>query len=189
MGRFTNIIKRYFVRKRLKDISILIMDVDGTIATQEIMYIDGYRESKSFSVRDGVGVKHLLRAGIKLLCVSSRSSHAVKKRLHEIGIGEIYLGVKDKKDFIARLINDRHWVKRNVAYMGDDYNDIPVKDVVGFFFAPNDAHKEIKKLANYVTSYDGGYGAVREVADLILWVNKLYKKFYREDVYKLFKEQ
>ena len=50
-------------------------------------------------------------------------------------------------------------------------------------------HKEIKKLANYVTSYDGGYGAVREVADLILWVNKLYKKFYREDVYKLFKEQ
>jgi len=188
MGRFRNIIKRYWLRGRLKNISIIIMDVDGTLASQEIMYIDDFREVKIFSVRDGVGIKHLLRAGIKLLCVSSRNSRVVKRRLYELGVEEVYLGVRDKQSFIKKLIEERHWIRRNIAYIGDDYNDIPVKDVVGFFFAPNDAHKEVKKIANYITESNGGYGAIREIADLLLWVNNLYKKFYKEDVYKVFKQ-
>lgn len=144
-------------------IRYLVMDVDGTLTDGRIyMGADG-EVLKAFSVKDGCGITMLLpQAGIIPVIITSRSSRALERRCEELGITHLYQGVKDKVTALKRITSDLS----QVAYIGDDLNDIPcmcvVKEAGGVVACPSDAAAAVLKESDFISSHKGGEGAVRD---------------------------
>lgn len=153
---------------KLKNIQLLVLDVDGTLTTGDIIYDNNALEYKKFNVKDGLGINKLISSNIQVAIITGRSSKIVEKRAQDLGIKYVYQGYSDKNIALTDLYDKSKISLNNVAYIGDDINDSGVFAKVGFSFAPNDAHPYIKKIANYVLSLNGGMGACREACDLIL---------------------
>ncbi len=152
----------------LKQIRLLLLDVDGVMTDGGIIYDGNGLETKVFNVKDGHGIKMLQRAGIQVGIITGRTSAVVDIRARELGIDLLYQGALRKlesyEDIKCRTgLNDHQ-----IAYMGDDVIDVPVMRRVGFSAAPADALPEALAAAGYVSTRAGGKGAVREVCDLIL---------------------
>lgn len=150
------------------DIKMLILDVDGVLTDGKVMLNKDGEEYKFFNVKDGEGISIARKAGITVVFLSGRASKAVEKRAGKLGVTEVYQGVKDKIAVYEKLMKKYRLQKDNIAYVGDDLNDIPLAEKVGFPVAVNNAAEELKKVAAYVTSHNGGDGAVREAIELIL---------------------
>jgi len=151
----------------LKPVRLLALDVDGVLTNGRILLI-GDSETKRFHVADGLGLQLLLHAGILVAWISGRTSPAVARRAAELGITHLYEGVSNKAAPLAELMAQHALQQANIAYMGDDLNDLPAFSLAGVKFAPSDAVLEIKALAHFVTERPGGAGAVREACDVIL---------------------
>jgi 3-deoxy-D-manno-octulosonate 8-phosphate phosphatase, YrbI family len=148
------------------------MDVDGTM-TDGTIYISSKEEvMKGFDVKDGYGIKNILPGlGIIPVIISARDSDIVRVRAKELNVSEVYLGVSDKLQ-IMEAIMEKHDLKyKNVAYIGDDLNDLPLIESVGISFAPFDSVEEVKKAANIVLKHCGGRGAIRECISHLTLVN------------------
>lgn len=160
--------------KRLKniDIKLLILDVDGVLTDGKIYISDNGIESKSFYIQDGLGLKLLLKNGIKVAVISSRKSQATEKRLHELGIKHYYLGITDKTKALNALKKKLHIKNNNIAYIGDDLPDLPIMKTVAFSIAVANAVSKVGKIADYITNAKGGEGAVREACEIILNIKK-----------------
>ncbi len=163
---------------KLKEIALkirwFIMDVDGVLTDGGIIYDSAGRELKKFCVKDGMGITLLHNAGIKTAIITSRNSPMVKRRADELNITEVIQGVSDKL-FLYEKIKKRYSLSdEEVLYVGDDFVDLPVLRRVGFPVTVPDAPEELKEVCVYVTQKQGGDGAVREVAELLL---KLSGKF------------
>lgn len=144
------------------------MDVDGVLTDGRLYYTEEGERIKVFNVQDGLGIKLLQRAGIKTGVISGRESEALRNRLLELGVDEIFMG-RFEKDGILKDILSRNGISaEEVGFIGDDLVDIPVLKRVGFPVAVRGASEEVKRYAVYVTMKEGGKGAVREVVDLIL---------------------
>ena len=154
--------------KRLGAVKILILDVDGVLTDGRIIINDHGEETKSFNVKDGFGISALLDAGIDVAVITGRQSLVVEHRAKDLGIRNVYQGVKDKKAACVRLLEERRMTSDQACYMGDDLPDIPVLRYVGMPVAVADAVKEAREAALYITEKNGGNGAVREVCELIL---------------------
>ncbi|ADC89494.1 3-deoxy-D-manno-octulosonate 8-phosphate phosphatase, YrbI family [Thermocrinis albus DSM 14484] len=152
----------------LRHIRILLMDVDGVLTDGRLYYTERGEEIKVFDVKDGLSIKLAQKAGIITGVISGRVSNALRKRLEELGIEEIHLGQKDKLRALYEIVEKYQVTLQEVAYIGDDYVDIPVLRKVGFPVAVKDAPLLVKKFALYETKREGGRGAVREVIELIL---------------------
>jgi 3-deoxy-D-manno-octulosonate 8-phosphate phosphatase (KDO 8-P phosphatase) len=152
----------------LKDIKLVIMDVDGVLTDGTISLSDEGVETKHFNVRDWTGIMYLERVGIRTAIVSGRVSKAVEQRAREVGVAEVRLGVKEKLPVVRELIRKLELKPEEVAYIGDDLLDIPAAREVGFPVAVGDAHEELKSRCQHVTRLGGGKGAVRELAEMIL---------------------
>ena len=152
----------------LKDIKLLIMDVDGVLTDGTISVSSDGSETKHFNVRDWTGIKYLQRVGIQTALVSGNESDAVARRAEYIGIKEVHQGAKDKLPIISDMIRRLGLKPEEVAYIGDDLTDIPAARGVGFSVAVADAHEELKSCCDHVTEAPGGRGAVRELAEAIL---------------------
>jgi 3-deoxy-D-manno-octulosonate 8-phosphate phosphatase (KDO 8-P phosphatase) len=152
----------------LKNIKIVIIDVDGVL-TDGAIYIDssGY-ETKAFHVLDGTGISYLHRAGIKTAIISGRNSAAVNHRAKELGIEDVYQGTKNKIDAYKKILEKHALRDEEVCYIGDDLIDLPILCRVGLPVAVANASPIVKHHALYVTKTKGGSGAVREVAEKIL---------------------
>lgn len=149
-------------------IRLLILDVDGVLTDGSIILDNEGNEFKSFYVRDGHGIKMLIRAGYMVAIITGRQSKVVERRAHELGITEVYQKCFNKSEAFRR-IKEKYAVKdEEVAYMGDDIVDVPLLRRVGLPVAVADAATEAKAAARLVTMHPGGRGAVREVCDLIL---------------------
>lgn len=152
----------------MEKIKFLIIDVDGTLTDGKI-YLDGEKEIfKVFNIKDGLGIKDLAIAkGITPIIITGRSSKIVLQRCKELGISNIYQGIKEKSKIIKEIITDLS----SAAYIGDDLNDYEsmkmIKKNGGLIGCPNDAAKEVQKISNYVSRKKGGEGAVR---DFIEWL-------------------
>ncbi len=157
-----------------KKIKLLILDVDGVLTDGGIILDNEGNEFKVFNVRDGHGIKMLIRAGVKVAIISGRQSKVVERRAKELGIKDVYQKVGDKLEVYQRLILRYGLKSDEVAYMGDDIVDIPLLKVVGFPIAVADADEYTKQFALLVTNNKGGRGAVREVTDLILKAQGLW---------------
>ena len=153
---------------KARQIRLFVLDVDGVMTDGRIIIDDQGVESKTFNVKDGMGVKLLMRAGIEVAILSARDSMALRKRALELGIQEIYLGVEDKGSAIRDLIRDKALQKAQVGCIGDDLQDIPMFRRAGLSIAVADAAHEVRAAADLATARKGGEGAVREACEYIL---------------------
>lgn len=154
--------------ERLRKIKLLILDVDGVMTDGRIIYDSNGVESKFFNVKDGHGIKMLQRAGIEVAIISGRQSKVVALRATELGIMQVYQKATDKLAPYRQILAESGLVDDQVAFIGDDLIDIPVLRRVGFAAAPADAVAEVFPYVHLVTQKCGGWGAVRELSDLLL---------------------
>ena len=153
---------------RLKPIRLLILDVDGVMTDGRIIFDSNGVESKFFNVKDGHGIKMLQRAGVEVAIISGRESRVVANRAAELGIERVYQKSLDKLTPYREILQQTGLLDEQVAFMGDDVIDVPVLRRVGLAAAPADAVAEVLPYVHYVARNRGGWGAVREVSDLIL---------------------
>jgi 3-deoxy-D-manno-octulosonate 8-phosphate phosphatase (KDO 8-P phosphatase) len=154
--------------QRLKKIRLLLLDVDGVMTDGRIIFDSNGVESKFFNVKDGHGIKMLQRAGIEVGIISGRESKVVANRAAELGIERVFQKAIDKLSPYLRILADTGLSDDEVAFIGDDLIDIPVLKRVGFAAAPADAVAEVLPFTHFVTRNSGGWGAVREVSDMLL---------------------
>lgn len=153
-------------------IKLFVMDVDGTM-TDGAVYLDGSGgEFKRFDVRDGLGISLLLCSGVGAAIISGRFSEVTGRRAGELGISDIFQGVKDKLAVLRELAERKGLAPEEVAYIGDDVNDCSCILWAGRGFAPSDAHPETREAADVVLRSPGGYGAVREAVEHVLELNR-----------------
>ena len=157
--------------EQLKRIKILVTDVDGVLTDGGITYHSDGSESKTFNVKDGQIVKFLRKRGIKVGVITGRSSNIVQRRCEELGFDFIDQGVEDKLGNLNAHLKKLQLDLANVAYIGDDINDLETLKQVGFSACPSDAVDVVKQSVHYVSNKSGGKGVFRDVADLIL-INK-----------------
>ncbi|MDR1057000.1 MAG: HAD-IIIA family hydrolase [Coxiellaceae bacterium] len=154
------------------DIKLLVLDVDGVLTNGKLYSSDNGMETKSFHIHDGMGLKLLLKHNIIIVVISGRKSQATKKRMRELGIKHVYLGIDNKLQIFNRFKKQFGLKKENIACVGDDLPDIPLMKQAGFSIAVANATHQVQKVADYITKNKGGQGAVREVCDLILQVQE-----------------
>lgn len=153
---------------RLKGIRLFASDVDGVMTDAGMYYSESGDEWKKFNTRDGMGLKLLQRAGILTAIVTQERTKLVARRGEKLAIPEVHQGVMDKLA-LMREMAERHGLTLNqVAYIGDDVNDLETLKMVGFSAAPADGVSEVTAAVDYVCRKRGGEGAVREVIDMIL---------------------
>ena len=151
-------------------IKYLIMDVDGTLTDGKIYMGDNGEVMKAFSIKDGCGIHDILiPSGIVPIILTGRKSTIVENRCSEIGIKDIYQGVLNKVKKLNTLVQDFS----TVAYIGDDINDFSameyIKDRGGIIGCPADAVQKVKDIADYVSTKNGGDGAVREFIEWLIF--------------------
>jgi 3-deoxy-D-manno-octulosonate 8-phosphate phosphatase (KDO 8-P phosphatase) len=153
---------------KLTFIRLIAMDVDGVLTDGKIDLSGDSEENKTFHVLDGLGIQLAINAGLVVAWISGRESKIVEKRANELGVTHLFQRASNKSAAIAELIGSYALSQANIAYIGDDLNDLPAYSLAGCKFAPANAVSEIKALADFVTERPGGSGAVREVCDVIL---------------------
>tara|TARA_B100001146_G_C16193475_1_gene440329 strand:- start:951 stop:1448 length:498 start_codon:yes stop_codon:yes gene_type:complete len=161
------------IKKKLKKIRLVITDVDGVLTDAGIFYNKNGEFLKKFNTRDSMGMELLLNCGIKTVMLTRENSEIVKKRAKKIKIAELYSNVADKKSILPKILKNYNVRIDEIAYIGDDINDLEIMRSIGFAATPNDGNTEVKKISNYICKMKGGEGAFREIADLILGFNKL----------------
>ena len=154
--------------ERLRNIRLLLLDVDGVMTDGRIIFDSNGVESKFFNVKDGHGIKMVQRAGIEVGIISGRGSMVVSNRAAELGISLVYQKALDKLTPYQEILERTELTDAQVAFMGDDVIDIPVLRRVGFAVAPADAVDDVLPHVHFTTRNRGGWGAVREVCDLLL---------------------
>jgi 3-deoxy-D-manno-octulosonate 8-phosphate phosphatase (KDO 8-P phosphatase) len=154
--------------EKMNPIRLLVLDVDGVMTDGKIIMNDMGREIKNFDVKDGHGIKILMRCGIDVILLTGRRSAVVEHRAKDIGIEEVYQGIFNKLEKFEEILQNKSLNYESIAFVGDDIVDIPLLKRVGFSVAVADATEDVKKCVDYITKKAGGDGAVREVCELIL---------------------
>jgi 3-deoxy-D-manno-octulosonate 8-phosphate phosphatase (KDO 8-P phosphatase) len=155
---------------KIRRVKLLILDVDGVLTDGRIIINDAGQESKAFDVKDGHGLKILMRFGIDVVLLTGRRSRVVEHRAADLGITEVHQGILNKAEAFTEILKRRDMIPEEAACVGDDVVDIPLLRRAGFSIAVADAVPEARKIADYVTQNGGGRGAVREVCEVILKV-------------------
>jgi len=156
------------LRLRAQAIRVLVLDVDGVLTDGSLDYTAAGETHKRFFVRDGMGIRLLLDAGVEVAVLSARTGAPLERRLAELGVTEVMTGRRDKRAALEELCQRRSFVPDEVCFVGDDLLDVPALEWVGLGVAVGDAHPSAMRVARVVTGERGGRGAVREVADLLL---------------------
>ena len=155
------------MNKDLSNIKLVILDVDGTL-TDGGVYIDSNGvESKKFNIKDGAGIVLAEQAGIEFMILTGRKSYCVEHRANELKIKYVFQGIADKLSHLQQFLSQQGLSPSDVAYIGDDVNDLECMRIVGFTACPADAVEEVRQQCDFVSRYNGGQGAVREVCDMI----------------------
>ncbi|MCK5237794.1 MAG: HAD hydrolase family protein [Deltaproteobacteria bacterium] len=162
-------------KEKLKNVKLLLLDVDGVLTDGSIVYNDKGVETKSFNVRDGHGIKLIQRAGIECGIITARISEVVRFRADELGIAHVFQGAKVKLDTYGELLSKTGLKDEDICYIGDDLVDMPVLSKVGFSVGVSDAVPEVLEAVDYVTEKCGGRGAVRELIEMILKAQDKWK--------------
>ena len=151
-----------------QQVKAIISDVDGVLTDGGIIYDDNGVESKKFNAKDGLIVKLLRDSGIKVGVITGRDSQVVKHRCNELKFDFHYHGVKNKLPTYQEILDKLGLESKEVAYLGDDLNDLALVKKSGLGVVPKDAHNYIQEQADLVTNVGGGQGVLRETGDLIL---------------------
>ena len=151
-----------------RTIEYIVIDVDGTLTDSGIYYDEHGNEQKKFSTKDAAGFFAAKAVGIKTIILTGRECAATTRRMEELNADYIVQNVKDKVSYMRNFMTEHQIKKEQLAYIGDDLNDLAPMQMAGFVACPADSCYEIVKIACYVSSVKGGYGAVRDVIEHIL---------------------
>ena len=158
----------WFLRRRLRRIQLLVLDVDGVLTDGGLWFDAEGRLSKRFDVRDGLGIRLLQQAGLEIALLSGGQGGATEVRARQLGIDHCLVGIKDKPQALAQLQQQVGVSAEQTAFVGDDLNDLAVRPAVGLLLAPADACAPVRAGGDAVLRRRGGHGAVRELAEHIL---------------------
>lgn len=156
------------ILRRLRNVRLLGLDVDGVLTDGRLVYGPNDAEFKAFHVQDGSAMKRLMASGVPIAIVTGRTSDAVARRASELGVPYLYAGVADKLETLEELATRSGLALDDMAYAGDDLADLAVFGHVGVFLGVPNGHPDVIRRADYVTSNPGGFGAVREICDLVI---------------------
>jgi 3-deoxy-D-manno-octulosonate 8-phosphate phosphatase (KDO 8-P phosphatase) len=156
------------IDERARNIELILSDVDGVLTDGGIVYDNQGIESKTFHVRDGLGIRLWQRAGYKFGILTARTSHIVKLRAGELNVEFVRQGFEDKLPAAHEIIKEAGLEPAQVCFIGDDLADLPVLRHVGLAATVADGVSEVRAAAQYVTKLPGGQGAVREVIEMLL---------------------
>lgn len=152
----------------LSKIKMLVMDVDGTLTDGKIYYGNTGEVFKAFNVKDGFGIISLEKYGIIPVIITGRESEIVTRRGKELNIKEIHQNVEDKLKTLGLLLKKYGFSADEIAYIGDDLNDLSAMKFCGFSACPRDGIKDLTENVDYISTLNGGSGAIREIIDLII---------------------
>jgi 3-deoxy-D-manno-octulosonate 8-phosphate phosphatase (KDO 8-P phosphatase) len=152
----------------MRNIELLVLDVDGVLTDGRIILSPSGEETKVFNARDGAGMKFWKRAGGKLALISGRGSPAVEIRATELGVDALRLNARDKLPALEEVLEELGAAADRTAVVGDDLTDVPMLRRCGFAVTTCEAPEEVRSVADYVTRLGGGAGCVREVVELLL---------------------
>lgn len=155
------------MQDRLAQIKLLAMDVDGTLTEGEMIILDD-RQIKMFNVYDGLGIRLAMNYGLKIVWITGNSSTAVAERAKSLQVTDVYQGARFKTEALRHAAERYGLSMSEIAYVGDDLNDLPALHMAGFGIAVANAVDEVKERADMVTERCGGRGAIREVIEAIL---------------------
>lgn len=155
-------------RARLRRIRLFATDVDGVLTDAGMYYSESGDEWKKFNTRDGMGLKLLQKAGLITAIVTQERTRLVARRAEKLTIPEVHQGVMDKLSMIRDMVSRYGLTLEQVAYIGDDVNDLEALKAVGFSASPADGMPQVLQAVDYVCRKKGGEGAVREVVEMIL---------------------
>lgn len=156
------------IQRRAKKIRCLFLDIDGVMTDCKLYLTPDGEELKSVNVKDGLGIKLLMNAGIEVAVISGRPSVAMQKRLAYLGVKHVYLDTVEKIPAYDEVRKKLKLDDEQCAHMGDDVPDLPLFERVGLALAVADAHPQALVSAHWVSHNRGGDGAIREAADMIL---------------------
>lgn len=158
-------------------IKLLICDVDGVFSDGRIYLGNDGEEFKAFNTRDGYGVKALQKGGVDVAIITGRNSALVENRMKSLTVKHIYMGKENKVAAYEELLQKLSLTPQQVAFIGDDSPDLKVMSKVGLSISVPDGHPFVKMQADYITTLNGGFGAVREVCDLLLIAQGHFDEF------------
>ncbi|HXG28333.1 MAG TPA: HAD-IIIA family hydrolase [Nevskiales bacterium] len=156
------------LRRKAARIELAVFDVDGVMTDGRLYVGPGGQEFKAVHIHDGHGLKRLMAAGVEVAVISGRRSEAIEARLADLGVEHVFMGAADKLAIFCALLEELNLEPHQVAYMGDDEPDLGPMRVAGLALAVRNAVPEIRAAADWVSTRDGGDGAVREACELLI---------------------
>ncbi|PWW81862.1 MULTISPECIES: KdsC family phosphatase [Prosthecochloris] len=161
--------------RRAKNIRLVLSDNDGVLTDNGVYYSERGEELKRYSIRDGMGVERLAAVGVMTGIMTGETSLNLKKRAEKLKIKHLYLGIKDKLSKLNSVLSENGLALDEIAYMGDDVNDFEIMDAVaasGLTACPGDATGFVRPVVHYICKADGGDGAFREFAELLIQLRR-----------------
>lgn len=165
-------------KEKLNHIKTVILDVDGVLTDGNLILLPSGEMVRTMNTRDGYAMQLAIQKGIRIAVITGGKDQAVVDRLKYLGIHDIYTGARDKVDAFEDLLFSYGLDPDQIAYMGDDYPDLAVMQLVGLSACPNDACMDVRKAAEYISPENGGKGCVRDLLEQIL---KVQSKWYGEE--------
>ena len=151
--------------EQLRNVTTFIFDVDGVLTDGTILATESGEYLRTFHIKDGYALQLAVKRGYLVCIISGGKGVAMQKRFEGLGIEEIYLGVSDKVEVYQALLQKYRLNSQEVLYMGDDIPDLPVMNLVGIPTCPSDAATDIKAISTYISPYEGGKTAVRDIIE------------------------
>ena len=156
--------------QKLKDISTFIFDVDGVLTDGSVQVTDNGQSLRTFNIKDGYAMQLAVKKGYNLCIISGGDGVAMAKRFLNLGITDVFLAAGDKVEIFRKFIADKNITAAEVLYMGDDIPDLKVMKLVGLPTCPADAVEEIKAISAFISPYNGGKAAVRDIIEKVMKV-------------------
>lgn len=165
------LVSNFKLNKFAERINYLVLDVDGVFTDGNVHFSKDGELSKVFDMRDGMGLEILRQNNVKVMVMTSENSEVVKQRMKKLKIEDVFLGIKDKYSFLQQIMLDRDISSKEIAYVGDDVNDLSNMLRCGWSFCPNNATKPIKYNADIILNNTSAKGAIREASEFIINYN------------------
>ena len=166
----------YALLEQARHIQALVLDVDGILSDGFVTLTNTGDELKSFDIRDGLGMKLVQKAGLKVIIITGRKSQIVEKRMTDLGVDLIFQGREDKGVALREACAQLDLLPEDCLYMGDDWPDLSAFAIAGMKVTVPNGHVEVRRRADLVTQSYGGRGAVREICDMLLSAKGAYQE-------------
>ncbi|OGS19941.1 MAG: hypothetical protein A3J83_01515 [Elusimicrobia bacterium RIFOXYA2_FULL_40_6] len=168
------------ILNRAKKIKLIAMDLDGVLTKGEMIVLESGEEIKIWDIRDRLAYTLLKKSGliIDLAWITGRASKQVAIRASELKIKYLYQGIPDKLVPFEEIVKTGNYKYSEIAFLGDDWLDIPLLKRAGLSICPKDAVPEVRKIARYISKYNGGYGVFREAVEIILRAQGAYRRVF-----------